>query len=146
MKNQGFGLASLFHCARRLKLIKQDVALGKEDGFVQAFGLHAKDDDHVGVLKRFLLRHIQPHRMACRRADFSSFAGNPHRWARKSEASPNFPRRLVWERATRRRDVPEDCDIELVQVADAIAMVNASRMPWGRVLFGVPLTPALTYR
>src|SRR6266481_6357518 len=72
MKNQGFGLRE-FH-ALGVELIKQDVIALRKRWFMQAFGLHAEDDDHVGALKRFFdTIHAADGR--ARRADFSSSRG-----------------------------------------------------------------------
>src|ERR1700689_5880782 len=36
------------------KLKLQNVFFGREHRFVKAFGLHAKDDDYVGAIERFI--------------------------------------------------------------------------------------------
>jgi len=127
MKNQGFGLGE-FH-ALGVELIKQDVIALRKRRFVQAFGLHAKDDDHVGVLKRFF-RHDTRSGWACPAGRFFQFAGNHIAGPQRVKRQPNFPRRWMLERATRSARCPEDCDIELVQVADAIADGQRVRRPW----------------
>ena len=78
MKNQSVGLGE-FH-AFGVELIEQDVIVLREGRLVEAFGLHAKNDDDVGVFESFF-DAIDAANGSARRADVFEFTGNPHRGA-----------------------------------------------------------------
>src|SRR5216684_541049 len=134
MKNQRIGLGE-FH-ALSVELIKQDVIALRKRRFIEAFGLHAKDDDNVGVFES-LLDAIDTTNLCIRGTDFFQFARNPHRRPAEREAAAKLPKEMnVRAGDAGVRDIAKDDDIEIIQVADAIADGERIEQALGRVLVG----------
>src|SRR5271165_733039 len=134
MQDEGIGLGE-FH-ALGVELVEQDVVALRERRFVEALGLHAENDDNVGVFES-LLNAIDAADGRAGRADFFEFAGNPHGRAAESETAAEFSEEMdIGAGHAGVGDVTEDGDVEIVDVPFSIADGQRVEQALGRVLMG----------
>ena len=119
VKNEGVFLGQAH--AFGIELVKQDVVTLREGRFVQAFGLHAQNDDDVSVFESFF-NAIDTTNGRARRANVFQFARNPHSRAAEGELAAKFAKQVnVGTGDARVSDVSQDGDIQIVQRAFAVA-------------------------
>jgi len=135
MQNERIGLRVAE--ALGVELIAENVVFVGNGWFVHAFGLHAKHEDHVGIFESFFEFENAADRDT-RRADFLEFAWNPHRRAAQREAAAKFSEEMnVGARDAAVLEVAEDGDIEIVDLAEAVA--NSERVE--KALRGMFVSP-----
>src|SRR5579859_595156 len=124
VENDGVGLGEAETCG--VELVEQNVIAGGKRGLVQAFGLHAQDNDDVGAGERFFDAENAAHRSAGR-ADLFELAREPHRRTAKREAAAEFSQQMnVRTGHAAVRNVAEDGDIEVFD--GAFAVTNGERV------------------
>src|SRR2546425_11918371 len=88
---------------------------------MEAFGLHAKKKNHVGVFQGFLDASYAPD-VCARRADFFQLLRYPHGRAAEGKAAAEFAQEVdVRARHAAVQDVSEDRDVETFDHTLAIA-------------------------
>src|SRR6202790_388201 len=118
MKNQRLWFGELH--ALGVELIKQNVIALREGRLVEAFGLHAEDDDDVGGFQGFF-HAINAANGCAGGAEFLEFAGHPHGGAEEREAAAEFSEKMdIGAGHAGVSNVAEDRDVEIVEVADAV--------------------------
>ncbi len=118
MQDQRVGLGKSH--AFGVELVEKDVVALREGRLVEAFSLHAQNDDDVGVFERFFNAIDATDGSAG--SDLFEFAGNPHGGAAESEAATEFAKQMnVGAGDAGVSDVAKDGDIEIVERALAVA-------------------------
>src|SRR5579875_1065456 len=99
------------------KLVAQDVFLGREGGFVQAFGLHAQNHDDIRIAQSFL----DAGGAADIRRNGFKFARHPHGRAAQRDARAEFGKQMdIGARHAAVNDVPQNRDVPAIQFALAV--------------------------
>ena len=100
------------------KLKLQNVFFGREHRFVKAFGLHAKDDDYVGAIERFIDARYTAN---IRRKRFQ-VARHPHRRTAQGDVRTEFAEQMdIRARHAAVQDVAKNRDMQAVQFSFAVA-------------------------
>src|SRR6516164_4314291 len=132
MKNQGVGLGK-FH-ALGVQLVEKDVVVLRQGRFVEALGLHAEHDDHVGILEG-LLDAVDAANGRAGRADTLELPGNPHGGPAEREAAAEFSEQVdVGPGHAGMRDIAKDGDIQAGERTFAVADREGVEQPLRRML------------
>ena len=116
MQNQRAGTRELQSLRR--ELVAQNVFLGGERGFVQAFGLHAQRDDYVCAIERLFDARNAAH-VGC---ESFQLARHPHRGAAQRGAHAKFAEQVnIGASHAAVQHVAEDGEIPAFELAFAIS-------------------------
>ncbi len=116
MQNNGVGLGAAQALGR--ELVAQNIIVERNGRLVNALGLHAQNHDHVGAGEGFFDLRLA--------ADIGretfQLARDPHGRTAERDARAKFAEEMnIGARDARMKDVAENCDIEAVEAAFAIA-------------------------
>jgi len=119
MENDGVGLGEAESLGA--ELIEKDIVRGGKCRLVKALGLHAKDENDVGIFETFFDAE-DPANGSAGRADVFQFSGNPHGRAAEREAAAEFSEKVnIGASHAAVRNVAENGDIQIGKRAFAVA-------------------------